>query len=56
MLRNQKKDHRNDPKFSDRQVWSNSVDLDQIAPGTASSGSTMCAIQYASFGLMNYVW
>ena len=22
----------NDPKFSDRQVWANSVDLDQTAP------------------------
>ena len=24
----------NDPKFSDRQVWANCVDLDQTAPGS----------------------
>ena len=24
--------YRNDPKFSDRQVWANSADLDQTAP------------------------
>ena len=24
--------HKNDPKYSDRQVWENSVDPDQIAP------------------------
>ena len=26
------KNYRNDPKFSDRQVWANSADPDQIAP------------------------
>ena len=27
--------YRNDPKFSDRQVWANSADPDQAAPGGA---------------------
>ena len=27
--------YRNDPKFSDRQVWANSVDPDQTAPSGA---------------------
>ena len=55
-------DYRTDPKFSDRQVWANSVDLDQTAPRQAVwsgstlfaiavwSGSTLFAIQSASFG------
>ena len=33
--------YRNDPKFSDRQVWATSVDPDQTAP---LSGSTLFAI------------
>ena len=28
------KQYHNDPKFSDRQVWANSADPDQIAPTT----------------------
>ena len=35
------------PKFSDRQVWANSVDPDQTAP---RSGSTLFAIPSARFG------
>ena len=43
--------YRNDPKFSDRQVWANSVDPDQTAPrGAVWSGSTMFAILSALFG------
>ena len=34
--------YRNDPKFSDRQVWANSVDPDQMA--------TLFVIPFASFG------
>ena len=37
----------NDRKFSDRQVWANSVDSDQTA------GSTLFAILSASFGLIS---
>ena len=29
--------YRNDPKFSDRQVWANSADPDQTAPRAISS-------------------
>ena len=36
-------DYRNDPKFSDRQAWANSVDPDQTAP-------RLFAISSASFG------
>ena len=40
-------EYRNVPKFSDRQVWANSVDPDQ----TASRGaSTLLAILSTSFG------
>ena len=28
----EKKEYRNDPKFSDRYAWANSVDPDQTAP------------------------
>ena len=43
--------YRNDPKFSDRQVWANSADPDQTAPrGAVWSGSTLFAIASASFG------
>ena len=42
---------RNDPKFSDRQVWANIVDPDQNAPrGAVWSGSTLFAIPSALFG------
>ena len=45
--------YRNVPKFSDRQVWVNSVDPDQTAPrGAVWSGSTLFAIPSASFGLI----
>ena len=40
--------YRNDLKFWDRQVWTNSVDPDQIAPETVWSGSTLFAILSAS--------
>ena len=30
--------YRNDPKFSDRQVWANSVDQDQTAPEQSDQG------------------
>ena len=40
----------NFPKFSDRQVWANSVDPDQTALGAVWSGSTLFAIPSASFG------
>ena len=39
--------YRNDPKFSDRQAWANSVD-----PKQTVSGSTLFAILSASFGLI----
>ena len=43
--------YRNDPKFSDRQVWANSVDPDQTAPrGAVWSGSTLFA------ALSNIFW
>ena len=43
--------YRNDPKFSDRQAWANSVDPDQTAPrGAVGSGSTLFAIPSAWFG------
>ena len=43
--------YRNDPKFSDRYAWANSVDPDQTAPrGGVWSGSTLFAIPSASFG------
>ena len=43
--------YRNVPKFSDRQVWANSADPDQIAPrGAVWSGSPLFAIPAASFG------
>ena len=50
-----KTDYHDDLKFSDRQVWANSVDPDQTAPrGTVSSGSTLFAILSASFGWSLY--
>ena len=42
--------YHNDPKFSDRRVWANSVDPDQTAPKAVWSGSTLFAIPSASFG------
>ena len=43
--------YRNDPKFSDRQVYANSADPDQTAPrGAVWSGSTLFAIPSASSG------
>ena len=43
----------NIPKFSDRQIWANSVDPYQTAPGGAVwSGSTLFAIPSAIFGLI----
>ena len=37
--------YHNGPKFSDRQVWANSIDPDQTAPrGAVLSGSTLFAI------------
>ena len=48
--------YRNDPKFSDGQVWANSADPDQTAPrGAVWSGSTLFAIPSTSFGLIT-VW
>ena len=45
--------YRNDPKFSDRQVWANSADPEQTAPrGAVWSRSTLFAIPSASFGLI----
>ena len=45
--------YRNFPKFSDSQVWANSVNPDQTAPrGAVWSGSTLFAIPSASFGLI----
>ena len=38
--------YRNDPKFSDKKVWANSVDPDQAA----STRSTLFAIPSASLG------
>ena len=44
--------YRNFSKFSDRQVWANSSDLDQIAPrGAVWSESALFAVPSASFGL-----
>ena len=40
--------YRHDRKFSDRQVWANSVDPEQAAP-LVWSGSTLFAILSASF-------
>ena len=49
--------YRNDPKFSDRQVWVNSVDPDQTAPrGTVWSGSTLFVIPSAPFGCIILWW
>ena len=42
--------YRNDPKFSDKQVWTNSVDPDQTAP----RGSTLFAISSASLDALRY--
>ena len=43
--------YRNDPKFTDRQVWANSADPDQTAPrGAVWSGATLFAIPSVSFG------
>ena len=39
--------YRNDPKFSYRQVWANSVDPGLLAVWT---GSTLSAILFVSFG------
>ena len=45
--------YRNDPKFSDRYSWANSVDPDQTAPrGAVWSGSTLFAIPSVLFGLI----
>ena len=45
--------YRNDPKFSDKQVWANSADPDQTAPrgivGAVWSGSSLFAMPFASF-------
>ena len=41
------KTYRNDPMFSDRYAWANSVDPDQTAP--LGSGSTLFAVPSASF-------
>ena len=47
------KNYGNDPKFSDRYAWANSVDPDQTSPrGAVWSGSTLFAIPSASFGLI----
>ena len=44
------KKYRSDLKFSDRQVWANSVDPDQTAPtGAVWLGPTLFAIPSASF-------
>ena len=34
--------YRNDPKFSDRQVWANSADPDQTAPSKLIRANTVC--------------
>ena len=39
--------YRNDPKFSDTQVWANSADPDQTA--SRGSGSSLFAIPFTSF-------
>ena len=45
------------PKFSDRQVWANSIDPDQTAPrGAVWSGSTLFAILCTSFGQISKLW
>ena len=41
----------NDPKFSDRQVWGNSVDPDQTA-----RGSTLFAVPFALFGCIILIY
>ena len=42
---------RNDPKFSDREVWANSADPDQTAPrGAVWSGSSLFAIPFSHDG------
>ena len=47
--------YRNDPKFSDRLIWTNSADPDQTAPrGAVWSGSTLFAIPAASFGCITH--
>ena len=43
-----------DLKFSDRQVWANSVDPDQTAPEVCP-GSTLFAILSASFGCNTFI-
>ena len=43
--------YRNDPKFSDRQIWANSADPDQTT-GAVWSGATLFAIPSESFGLI----
>ena len=49
-------DYPNVPKFSDRWVWANSVDSNQIAPRVAVwSGSTLFVIPSAAFGHM-FIW
>ena len=49
--RHQSETTRNDPKFSDRQVWANSVDPDRTAPSRAvGSGSAVFAILSAHCG------
>ena len=45
--------YRKVPKFSDRQVWANSVDPDQTAPRAVWSGSTLFAIPSPSFGCIS---
>ena len=48
-------EYRNDHIFSDRQVWTNSVDPDQNAPtGADWSGSTLFAIPSTNFGCFLY--
>ena len=43
--------YHNDPKFSERHAWANSVDLDQTAHrGAVWSGSTLFVILSAFFG------
>ena len=45
-----RQEYRYDPKFSDRYVWANSADPDQIAPrGAVWSGSSLFAFPFASF-------
>ena len=52
-----KMNYHNDPKFSDRQVWANSVDPDQTAPrGAVWSASTLFAILSTSFGNITLWW